>query len=104
MLAGHLIVSGREHNNKIILLFSYGFIAFVVGYFWHYIFPVNKNIWTSSFVLVTSGLAAMILAVSIFFVDVKGNKRFTKPGIVFGSNAIAVYVLAYVWAQFFYSI
>jgi len=104
MLAGRLILSEMEQDRKIIHLFSYGFFAFVAGYFWHYIFPINKNIWTSSFVLVTSGLAAMLLAISIFFVDVKGIKKFTKPGIIFGSNAIAVYVLAAVWGQFFYNI
>jgi predicted acyltransferase len=49
-------------------------------------------------------LAAMVLAVSIYFVDVKGRTRFTKPGIVFGSNAITVYVLADVWAQLFYNL
>jgi predicted acyltransferase len=54
--------------------------------------------------MVTFGLAAMLLAVSMFFVDVKGHTRFTKPGIIFGSNAIAVYVLADVWGQFFYNI
>jgi predicted acyltransferase len=54
--------------------------------------------------MVTSGLAAMLLAVSMFFVDVKGHTRFTKPGIIFGSNAIAVYVLADVWGQLFYNL
>ena len=104
MLAGHLILSAMEQERKIIHLFSYGFFALIIGYFWHYLFPINKSIWTSSFVLTTSGLAAMLLSVSIFFVDVKGRKRFTKPGIIFGSNAIAVYVLAAVWGQFFYNI
>jgi predicted acyltransferase len=68
---------------------------------WHYCFPINKNIWTSSFVLVTSGLAAMVLAISIFFIDIQGHTRFLRPGIIFGSNAIAVYVLAAVWGHFF---
>jgi len=104
LLAGHLILSKMPQERKVIYLFSYGFIAFIIGYLWNYIFPINKNLWTSSFVMVTSGLAAMLLAVSMFFVDVKGRTRFTKPGIIFGSNAIAVYVLADVWGQFFYNI
>ncbi len=104
MLAGQLILSEIKQERKIIYLFSYGFFALIIGYMWNYVFPVNKSIWTSSFVLVTSGLAAMILAASIFFVDVKGRKALTKPGIIFGSNAIAVYVLADVWGQFFYNI
>lgn len=104
MLAGHLILSDQKQERKIIILFSIGFFAFIIGFFWNYIFPINKSIWTSSFVLVTSGLASMLLAVSIYFVDVLGRTRFTKPGIIFGSNAIAVYVLADVWRQFFYVI
>lgn len=104
LLAGHLILSKLPQERKVIYLFSYGFFAFIIGYFWHYIFPINKNLWTSSFVMVTSGLASMLLAVSMFFVDIKGRTRFTKPGIIFGSNAITVYVLAAVWGQFFYNI
>lgn len=97
ILAGQLILSEQPQEQKIIRLFSYGFFALIIGYFWHYIFPINKNIWTSSFVMVTSGLAAMVLSVSIYFVDVLGRTRFTKAGIIFGSNAITVYVLAAVW-------
>ncbi|MEN8116739.1 MAG: heparan-alpha-glucosaminide N-acetyltransferase domain-containing protein [Bacteroidota bacterium] len=104
MLAGHLIVSNLQQERKVIYLFSISFFAFLIGYFWNYTFPINKNIWTSSFVLATSGLAGMVLAVSIFFVDIIGRTRLTKPGIIFGSNAIAVYVLADVWGQFFYRI
>lgn len=104
MLAGHLILQDIQQERKVITLFSVGFFAFIIGYFWNYIFPINKSIWTSSFVMVTSGLAAMLLSVSIYFVDILGRTRLTKPGIIFGSNAIAVYVLADVWSQFFYVI
>ncbi len=103
MLAGHLIISKMEQDRKVIYLFTFSFFAFVVGFLWSYIFPLNKNIWTSSFVMVTSGLAGMTLAASIFVVDILGRTRFTKPGIIFGSNAIAVYVLADVWRLPFYS-
>ena len=103
MLAGHLIISKMEQERKLVYLFTLSFFAFVAGFFWSYIFPLNKNIWTSSFVMVTSGLAGMTLAASIFMVDILGRTRFTKPGIIFGSNAIAVYVLADVWRLPFYS-
>lgn len=104
MLAGHVILSEKSDEQKVITLFNAGFFALVIGFLWSYIFPINKNIWTSSFVMVTSGLASMVLAASIYFVDMKGRTRFTKPGIIFGANAIAAYVLADVWAQFFYNI
>lgn len=104
MLAGHLILSKTEPERKIIYLFSISFFAFIIGFFWNYIFPINKSIWTSSFVMVSSGLAGMILAASIFFVDILGRTRFTKVGIIFGSNAIAVYVLSDVWRLPFYTL
>ena len=104
MLAGHLLLSSESRERKVIYLFSYGFFAAVTGYFWNQVFPVNKSIWTSSFVMVTSGLAAMVLAASYFFVDMQGRRRFTKPGIVFGANAIAIYVLADFLGQIFYFI
>jgi predicted acyltransferase len=103
MLAGHLILSKMSQERKVIYLFTLSFFAFVMGFFWSYIFPLNKSIWTSSFVMVTSGLAGMTLAASIFVVDMLGRTRFTKPGIIFGSNAIAVYVLADVWRLPFYT-
>lgn len=102
LLAGHLILGNQTNERKVIYLFSFGFLAFVTGYFWNYVFPLNKSLWSSSFVMATSGLAAMILAVSMFIVDVLGRTRFTMSGIIFGSNAIAVYVLAAVWRQPFY--
>jgi predicted acyltransferase len=103
LLAGRLILSKMEPERKVIYLFTFSFLAFVIGFLWNYIFPVNKNIWTSSFVMVTSGLAGMVLAISIFVVDILGRTRFTKPGIIFGSNAITVYVLGSVWGLPFYS-
>ncbi|WP_167605095.1 acyltransferase family protein [Maribellus sediminis] len=103
MLAGHLILSKIPQDRKVIYLFTLSFFAFVIGFFWSYIFPLNKSIWTSSFVMVTSGLAGMTLAASIFVVDILGRTRFTKPGIIFGSNAIAVYVLADLWRLPFYT-
>ena len=104
LLAGRLLHAKISDEQKIINLFAAGFLALIIGYWWDFVFPVNKNIWTSSFVLVTSGLASMGFAASIYFVDVLGRKRLTKPGIIFGSNAIAVYVLADLWALIFYNL
>lgn len=104
MLAGHLIISNLVPERKVIYLFSISFFSFIIGYWWSWIFPVNKNLWTSSYVLVTSGLAGMVLAASIFYVDMLGRQRLTKPGIIFGANAITVFVLTDFWNQLFYNI
>ncbi len=93
MLVGKLILSDLEQDKKLIWLFSLGFLVYVSGCIWDWFFPINKHIWTSSYVLYTCGLATMTLAASIWFVDVKGFTRWIKPGLVFGANSITAYVL-----------
>jgi len=102
MLAGTLLVSTKSAEQKIIWLFTAGFLSSTAGVVWSWNFPLNKALWTSSFVLATSGLAAMTLAASLFLVDFLGFKKFAKPWVIFGSNAISVYVLAGLVGYFFY--
>lgn len=102
MLAGKLMLSHFTPNEKVNYMVTIGLFMAATGYFWGLVFPVNENIWTSSFVLVTSGFAAMLLGALYFLVDILGYKSGTKPGIIFGANAIMVYVLADIFALFFY--
>lgn len=102
MLAGRLIIGKRMSHEKVIQLMIGGLAAVTIGYLWHLTFPVNKNLWTSSFVLVTTGLASMILGASYYIVDMQNYTSWTRPGIIFGANAIAAYVLADVLGLIFY--
>lgn len=102
MLAGTLLVSKKSVEQKVIWLFVAGFLSATAGVVWSWWFPLNKPIWTSSYVLATSGLAAMTLACSIWLVDVLGYKKMAKPWVIFGSNAIGVYVLAGLIGYLFY--
>jgi predicted acyltransferase len=104
LLAGQLLLSNRPQQEKAILLMVAGFFSVLGGYLWDLTFPVNKNIWTSSYVLVTAGAASLALGVTYYIVDLKNYTRWTWPGIVFGANAIAVYVLADLLAIIFYTI
>lgn len=104
LLAGHLIVSKHSGERKILYLFTAGFMAAIVGHAWGWIFPINKSIWTSSYVLFTSGMAAMVLGVCMFIIDMLGYTRGTKPWLIFGSNAITVYVLAGLLNAVFYGL
>ena len=104
MLAGVLMLSDRTRENKVIWLMVIGFFMTIIGYFWGLNFPVNENIWTSSFVFVTSGFAFMTLGVCYFLVDMEGHRYGTKPGIIFGANAITVYVLGDVLSILFYGL
>lgn len=102
MLAGRLMLSQKMPLEKVACLMTAGMVSAIIGYFWGLTFPVNENLWTSSFVCVTAGFAAMLLGALYFLVDILGNTRGTKPGIIFGANAITVYVLGDVLALFFY--
>ncbi|HTF19970.1 MAG TPA: heparan-alpha-glucosaminide N-acetyltransferase domain-containing protein [Chryseolinea sp.] len=102
LLAGHLLASNRTAADKVICLMVCGLISAATGYVWSQVFPVNENIWTSSFVLVTSGFAALILGAAYYVVDIRGYKNWTFPGVVFGTNAISTFVLADILALIFY--
>jgi predicted acyltransferase len=80
--------------SKIAWLFTTGCAAVVLGLLWDLQFPINKSLWTSSFVLYTGGLATVILALSYWIIDVHQYNRFTKPFVVYGVNAITVFFLS----------
>jgi predicted acyltransferase len=102
MLSGRIILDqSNSLKDKIIKLFNWGAIILVIGSFWDYIFPINKYIWTSSYVLYSSGLAMIVLAISMWIIDEKKYTKNIKFGLVFGSNAITAYVLhGIVWRLF----
>jgi predicted acyltransferase len=102
MLAGRLLLSERPPQEKANYLMTAGVFTAIAGYFWGLTFPINENLWTSSFVLVTSGFAALLFGALYFLIDIKGYTRGTRPGIIFGANAITIYFMADVWALFFY--
>jgi predicted acyltransferase len=104
MLAGALLLSNRTPYEKVILLMVFGFASVTAGYIWGLTFPVNKNMWTSSYVLVTSGLASLLLGTMYYVVDILKYTSGTKPGIIFGANAIAIYFISDVISYLFYLI
>jgi predicted acyltransferase len=98
LLAGEWIRSGRDPFAKTLGLLLGGLVLTTLGVLWGeaappwLLFPVNKNIWTSSFVLLTGGLAAALFGLTYWVVDVAGWKRWATPFVTYGKNAIAVYV------------
>jgi predicted acyltransferase len=104
MLAGRFLINVKSMEYRIMWLFLAGFISTITGVVWNWTFPLNENIWTSSFVLFTSGLASMTLASCIFLVDLLNYRKSAKFGVIYGMNAIAVYVLADILSLIFYLI
>ncbi|HEV7350798.1 acyltransferase family protein [Telluribacter sp.] len=104
LLAGKLLLSKYSRNEKVNYLMTAGLLTAAVGYFWGLIFPVNENLWTSSFVLVTSGLAALLLGAMYFLVDILQRRKGMQAGVIFGANAITVYVLGDILSIPFYQV
>jgi predicted acyltransferase len=70
-------------------------VGIVAGEFWRIWFPINKNLWTSSYVLLSAGFALVCLAVCYWAIDVKLYRGWwTRRFVIFGSNAIAAYVIS----------
>jgi predicted acyltransferase len=94
VLAGQWLMQRREALDKVAGLFVAGALCVIAGFVWNWFFPINKALWTSSYVLFTGGLALQLLALCYWAVDLKGYRSWAKPFVVFGVNALALYVLA----------
>jgi predicted acyltransferase len=94
VLAGHWLRAQREAYEKVAGLFVAGVACIVVGWMWNFRFPINKALWTSSYVVFTTGMALELLAFCYWLVDIKQYKRWALPFVIFGTNALAVFVLS----------
>jgi len=83
-----------DEPTKITWMFIYGTGAVVLSLICDLFFPINKALWTSSFVLYTGGLGTITLAMLYWLIDVRGYKKYTAFFVSFGSNAITAYILA----------
>jgi predicted acyltransferase len=92
IFTGEWITSGRSALIKVRGLLLAGIIGIVVGMLWHQLFPINKNLWTSSYVVFTAGMALLIFGLFYWTIDVRGWRTWSKPFVVYGMNAIAVFV------------
>lgn len=91
IFTGLILVSKREKKERLLVVL--GVVLIVIGTLWDFVFPINKALWTSSFVLVTAGWANIVLALIYFLTDVKG----IQFGSIFkkvGANAITIYFLS----------
>jgi predicted acyltransferase len=79
-------------TRKLRILAGLGVGLFLIGQALHLVEPVNKQLWTVSYVILTAGLALVVLAGSTWVIDVRRWHRWTRPAVVFGSNALVVFV------------
>jgi predicted acyltransferase len=92
-----------ESNQKktIYKLLCSGVASVLLGSAWGIIFPINKYLWTSSYVLYTSGWALIFLAVLLWLIDIKRFKKWSYLFEVFGTNSLFVYIVSILWIKIF---
>ncbi len=92
IFTGEWLRSERPRLLKVYGLVGAGSLAVVVGSLWDVAFPINKNLWTSSYVIFTAGAGLLTLGLCYWLVDVRGRRRWAWPFVVYGRNALAVFV------------
>ncbi|QXV65013.1 DUF5009 domain-containing protein [Mucilaginibacter sp. 21P] len=93
ILAGTLLKTGHQHKGrKAFILAAAGVLFLVVAQLWNLDFPINKNLWTSSFVMHVGGLSLLLLALFYYIIDVLGYKSWAFYFKVIGMNSILIYI------------
>jgi predicted acyltransferase len=105
VIAGRwLALKEKPLLERITGLFAVGSLGMVIGLMWNWSFPINKSLWTSSYVLFTAGMACVALATIMWIVDYVNVKWWTKPFVVFGVNPIVAFVGSGVMARLVYTL
>jgi len=97
--AGRLIEQSSTTIDAIKKILIAGIVIAVIGWFWSYSFPLNKPLWTSSYVLYTAGLAMLFLALLLWVIDVKQQKKWAQPFIHFGTNPLFIFLFSILYVK-----
>jgi len=104
VLAGRWIGTARPIHERLSGLFAGGALAMMVGLMWHWSFPINKSLWTSSYVLFTAGMACVALGTCMWIIDVHRVTGWTKPFVIYGVNPMIAFLGSGLMARYIYSI
>jgi len=87
-----LMQKQRPLAERLVGLYGAGALGMVAGSFWGAFFPINKNLWTSSYVVFTAGFACIVLATCLWIIDMNAMRGWTKPFVVYGVNPLVAFV------------
>ncbi len=93
-LCGAMIVRTKDNEKRAFNLFIIGAILTMAGFLLSYGLPINKKVWSPTFVFTTCGLASTLLALLIWVIDIKGKQSWCRFFEVFGINPLFLYVLS----------
>lgn len=94
MLTGQWLRSARSAKRKVLAMLGAGIAGLAVGKLWHLSFPINKSLWTSSYVVFTAGFALVILGTCYWLIDMRGWRAWGKPFQMMGMNPLTLYALS----------
>ena len=100
-MAGRMIITTYNNTERVTTLLLWGTMMLLAGWLLQYGIPCGKKMWSSTFVLITCGMAMCIQAMLIYFVDIKGHKRWGRFFESFGVNPLALYLLGTILAILF---
>jgi predicted acyltransferase len=103
-LAGRWINERRPLSERLAGLSAAGALGMMAGLMWNWVFPINKSLWTSSYVLFSAGVAALSLATIMWIVDFHKSRKWTRPFVIYGVNPTVAFVGSGVMARCIYSI
>ncbi|CEG57084.1 acyltransferase family protein [Legionella fallonii] len=92
VLTGQLLLTSLSNKSKCYIMGLTGGVFLFLGWIWGYSFPINKSLWTSSFVLWTGGYALVAFALCFWIIDILGYTRWALPLKIFGMNALFAFI------------
>ncbi len=98
-LVGEIISTTKNVKKSINKLIPLGIAGILLGLLWDLVFPINKPIWTSSYVVYTVGIALLVLALFIWIIDIKGAKKWATPLLIYGTNPLLIFLLSIIWVK-----
>ncbi len=104
IFVGRWIGQPKSLPDRIAGLFAVGTLGVVAGLVWNWAFPINKQLWTSSYVVLTAGMACVALATCIWLIDHRDYRKWTKPFVPFGINPMIAFVGSGLMARTIYTL
>ena len=102
MVAGRIIITSRDEMHKVAQLLLLGSGLIIVGYVWDLAFPINKNIWTSSYTIFTAGQGMVALGMCYYIIDIRNSKSWITPFKAYGMNPLIVFFMSGILGRIVY--
>jgi predicted acyltransferase len=102
--AGRWITRPVALPERINGLYAAGAFGLLLGSAWNWVFPINKNLWTSSYAVFTAGMACVALATCMWLIEERRSIWWTRPLVVFGVNPIVAFAGSEAMARLIYSV